>query len=277
MTTSSLTSKIKNELAKLGQKANKTMSQNFLVNEMVYKKIVEAGEIKKDDLVVEVGPGTGTLTQYLLEAGAKIIAIEKDRKLTGHLKNKFKNSNAEIVEGDILKFNPADYKLETGSYKLIGNIPYYLTSHLFRLAFENWPRPKLIVFMIQKEVAQRITAKPPGMSLLAVSIQIFSQPKIISRVSKGDFYPMPNVDSAIIQLKPLEEELLPPENVPNFFKIVKIGFSGKRKQLAHNFSAGLQLEREFVDEKLNSIGIDSKRRAETLSINEWLKVVKIFS
>ncbi len=266
---------IKKELNILGIKPKKSLGQNFLVNEGVYKKIVAALEIKKDDAIIEVGPGLGTLTGYLAESGAKIIAIEKDEKFAAYLKNKFFNrKNVKIVEGDILKFNPLNYSLLSTHYKLVGNIPYYLTSHLIRIIFEEWPHPEKIMLMLQKEVAQRIIAKPPNMSLLAVSVQYYAEPKIISYVSAGSFYPPPEVDSAITKFSEFKERDKGFSN--DLFKIAKAGFSGKRKQLLNSLSGGLKKSREEIGEKLKLSNIDPKRRAETLTIDEWIGITKNF-
>ena len=279
----SLANQIKNELNQLGIKPKKSLGQNFLINGGVYRKIVAAAEIKAGDTVVEVGPGLGTLTEYLAETGAEIIAIEKDHALAEYLKTKFADQkNVKIIEDDILNFDPIRYTLNAIPYKIAGNIPYYLTSHLLRTIFEKWPQPELIVLMLQKEVAQRIVAKPPKMSLLAVSVQYYAQPKIISYVSHGNFYPPPEVDSAIIKLAPRVQGIGYSEksadagrwtlDAGRFFRIVRMGFAGKRKQLGNNLSGGLKLEKRFVEEKLKSIGIDPKRRAETLTLDEWQNI-----
>jgi 16S rRNA (adenine1518-N6/adenine1519-N6)-dimethyltransferase len=276
----SISRKIKDELDQLGIKPKKSLGQNFLVNEGVYKKIVAALEIKKDDIIVEVGPGLGTLTGYLAESKAEIVAVEKDEKLAAYLKSKLSNrKNVKIIEGDILKFNPGNYQLQTTNYKLVGNIPYYLSSHLIRVVFEKWPRPEKIVLMLQKEVAQRIVAKPPNMSLLAVSVQYYSKPEIVSHVSAGSFYPPPEVDSAIIKLVPSEQFTAYGENTENcklktvnFFKVVRAGFAGKRKQLANTLATGLKISKQEIQQKLSLIDVDPRRRAETLTIKEWQKI-----
>lgn len=271
---------IKKELNSLGIKPKKSLGQNFLINEGVYKKIVAALEIKKSDTIVEVGPGLGTLTGYLAESGIKIVAIEKDREFDAYLKKKFSDrKNVKIIEGDILKFNPRNYELQTTNYKLVGNIPYYLTSHLIRTVFEEWPRPERIVLMLQKEVAQRIVAKPPDMSLLAVSVQYYSKPEIISRVSRHSFYPAPEVDSAIIKLVSSEQFTAYSDNAENcklktvnFFKVVRAGFAGKRKQLINNLSRDLKISKQEIQQKLSVADINPQRRAETLTIEEWQKI-----
>lgn len=264
-------------LKEAGITAKKSLGQNFLVNEGIYHKIVGALEIKSSDTIVEVGPGLGTLTDYLAETGAKIIAVEKDRRLIDYLKKRFEdNPRIEIVEDDILKFAPSSYKLPATSYKLVGNIPFYLTSHLIRTVFEEWPQPENIVLMLQKEVAQRIVAKPPKMSLLSVSVQYHSKPKIVGYVSKGSFYPQPKVDSAIIRLENRKEKVENRKDTEKFFKIARAGFAGKRKQLGNNLSSALKLPRQEVDAKLLLAAVAPQRRAETLTIEEWQKITKIF-
>jgi 16S rRNA (adenine1518-N6/adenine1519-N6)-dimethyltransferase len=262
----------------------KSLGQNFLVNEGIYKKIVYALSAKSSDTIVEVGPGLGTLTDHLAATGANIIAIEKDDKLFEYLKKKFRDvDHVQIIHNDILKFNPSDYKLSTMSYKLVGNIPFYLTSHLIQIVLDSsisgWPTPERIVFMIQKEVAQRMTAKPPKMNLLAVSVQYFSKPEIVAKVSKGSFLPVPKVDSAIIRLTPKidnNQGLLADDESKNFFRVVKAGFSNSRKQLANNIASGLHLPKSEVIAKLSSINIAHERRAETLTLDEWQKISNIF-
>ena len=291
-----LIQKIKTELRKLDIKPKKGLGQNFLVNENAYKKIVDALELTPNDTVVEVGPGLGTLTKLLSASGAAVLAVEKDRLLADYLKIKFANNNSvTIVEEDILNFNPKRYTLNAKRFKVVGNIPYYLTSHLLRIVLESWPRPELLVLMLQKEVAQRICAKPPRMSLLAVSIQYYAQPKLISYVSRGSFYPSPEVDSAIIKLvvsdqfSTVNDKTINSEKTSNprslnghklqtvnFFRIARAGFAKKRKQLVNNLSTELKITKNEVEVKLTAVGIDPRRRAETLTIDEWQKVTNTF-
>lgn len=268
-----LLSIIKKEQNILGIKPKKSLGQNFLVNKNVYQKIITALEIKKGDKIIEIGPGLGTLTSFLAESRAKVIAVEKDHKLVDYLKNKFANQkNVTIIEDDILRFDPKNYKLKAISYKLVGNIPYYLTSHLLRLIFEKWPCPKTVVLTLQKEVAQRIVAKPPNMSLLAVSVQYYSKPEIIDYIPRRSFYPAPEVDSAIIKLVPREQFVTYQENTKNFFRIVRAGFSGKRKQLINSLARGLKIKKDTIESKLKAAGVDPRRRAETLTLEEWQKI-----
>ncbi len=267
-----ITSEIKNELDQLGIKPKRSLGQNFLINDQIYKKIISTLEISSKDKILEVGPGLGTLTRFLLETGAEIVCVEKDTQLTAYLKEKFKNyKNFKILEEDILNFRPESFDLNDGGYKVVGNIPYYLTSHLLRISFENWPKTKSTVLMVQKEVAQRIVAKPPEMSLLSVSVQYYSDPSIVSYVSKGSFYPIPEVDSAIIKLIPKKTEK-DTEKTKKLFKVAQAGFSRKRKQLINNLSLGLKINKKELEKNMTSIGIDPMRRAETLNISEWQKL-----
>ncbi len=270
----SLLAKIKNELSQLGIKPSKSLGQNFLVNEGIYEKIVTALNIESGDTIIEVGPGLGTLTDYLAQSDANIFAIEKDRHLISHLKNHFvKFKNVRIMEGDILMVRPEDLAIKNNTYKLVGNIPYYITSHLLRIVFEKWPMPDIVVFMIQKEVARRIVAKPGEMSLLAASIQYYAKPEVVSYVSRGSFYPAPDVDSAIIKLTPFKEKN-DPVFEKKYFEIIKRGFAGKRKQLQNNLVSET-MPKEEVQQKLTSIDIDPRRRAETLSIGEWKQITNL--
>lgn len=258
-------------MTKLSIIPKKSLGQNFLVNPRILDKIVSAAEITKDDVILEVGPGTGSLTKKLLEKAKKVIAIEKDRRLVSLLKEDLKDyKNLEITENDILKFRVESLKLRTGEYKIVANLPYYITSRFLRKILGQWPRPKLIVLTIQKEVAQRIIAKPPKMNLLAVSVQFFSEPKIIGYISKENFRPRPKVDSAIIKLTPINQ-ILNSEQIIDFFKLIKISFSNKRKQIKNNLQKILGKNTLNI---LKKADIDSESRAEELSIRDWLKIFK---
>ena len=255
---------------KLSITPKKSLGQHFLVNPRILDKIVRAAEISKDDTVLEVGPGTGNLTEKLAEKAKKIIAIEKDRRLIEPLREKFKNTNIEIAEGDVLKFDPNQYSLIANEYKVVANIPYYITSNFIRTVFEKWPKPKIIVLTIQKEVAQRIMVKPPKMNLLALSVQFFAEPKIIGYISKENFRPRPKIDSAIIKLMPRERPLI--DNSEDFFKLIKAGFSGKRKQLINNLSKRFGIIKQRIMEPFEKTGINPNSRAENLSLNQWIEL-----
>jgi 16S rRNA (adenine1518-N6/adenine1519-N6)-dimethyltransferase len=276
-----------NELKKLLKKyhlrPSRRLGQNFLVDEGVLKKIIETAELKKDDIVLEIGPGIGNLTAELAKRVKKVIAIEKDPKMVEILRETLKNfGNVKIIYGDVLKIENwkliGNWKLEIGNYyKVVANIPYYLTSPLIRKFVATVEvKPRLLVLMVQKEVAQRICAKPPDMNLLAVSVQFYAKPEIISYISKKSFWPQPKVDSAIIKIKPLinaDRKLI---NADLFFKIVKAGFSQPRKQLVNNFSKKLEIDKIKVIDWLLKNKIQPIQRAETLSITDWLNLIKSF-
>lgn len=238
----------------------KSLGQNFLINQGILDKIVTAAELTKNDLVVEIGPGTGNLTVNLSEKAGKVIAIEKDYRLIEGLQEKFKNKNVEVIEDDVLKLNVTSYMLHDSAYKIVANIPYYVTSHLLKIIFEKWPRPKLIILTIQKEVAQRIVVRPPYMNLLALSVQLYSEPKIIGYISKGSFRPMPKVDSAIIKLTPYPK--IDTEFTKKVLGLAKKAFAGKRKQLKNTIGT------EILEES----GIKPESRPEELSLENWLKI-----
>lgn len=253
-------------------KPKKSLGQNFLINAGILEKIVSAAELSLDDIVLEIGPGTGNLTKLLSEKAGRVIAIEKDHRLIEDLKTKFPDT--KIVEEDVLKFKPEEYGLKDGGYKIVANIPYYITSNLLRIIFEKWPRPKLIILTVQKEVAKRIVAKPPDMNLLALSVQLYSDAKVISYISRGSFRPMPKVDSAIIKLVPREEVDL--KNNEKIVAIAKKAFAGKRKQLVNNLSKNLDIPKDKVIRIIQELGIDDKVRAENLSIEKWSELSRFF-
>lgn len=251
----------------------KTLGQNFLTNPRVLDKIAATAELSKDDTVLEIGPGTGNLTKKLAEKAGRIIAIEKDHRLIDDLENEFRSySNVEIIEKDVLELEPKNYKLETDNYKIVANIPYYITSHFLRTVFEKWPQPKLVVLTIQKEVARRIIAKPPHMNLLALSVQFYSKPEIIGYISKNNFRPVPKVDSAIIKLTVYNKQ--PMANREEFFKIIRAGFSGKRKKLINNL-ANLGIDKVKTKTVLMNLDLKETVRAENLSLDDWLKIVQV--
>ena len=234
---------IKELLAKYETRPSKGLGQNFLIDKNVLRKIIEASEIKPTDTILEVGPGIGVLTQELALVAKKIIAIEKSETMCEILKETIKDfKNVEIINEDILEFNPANYKLLTTNYKLVANIPYYLTSPLIRKFLELKNPPQEIILMIQKEVAQRICAEVGDMSLLAVSVQFYAKAKIISYVSNTCFWPAPKIDSAIIKITPFGGKPTVPAD--KFFEIVKAGFSQPRKQLGGNLAKNLEIKKE---------------------------------
>lgn len=257
-------------------KPKKTLGQNFLINPRILDQIVTAARINKQDTIVEIGPGLGTLTAKLASKAGKVIAIEKDSRLILILKkNLAVYQNIEIIENDVLKFDAAALSTCGANYKIVANIPYYITSNLLRRVLEKWPRPELIILTIQKEVAQRVIAKPPHMNLLALSVQYYSVPEIIGYVSKSNFRPVPEVDSAIIKLTPRNEYYKPREKGERLFKLIKMGFSGKRKQLINNLTRGLGVKKEILVPIFRELGLKNDIRPENLSLKEWQRLAEL--
>jgi len=266
---------VRDLLSRCNVSPSKIMGQNFLVNQQILAKIIEAAKLSPNDTVLEVGPGIGTLTRELAKTVRKIIAIEKDKKMIEILGETLRDcKNVEIIQDNILKFNPQNYSPLTTNYKLVANIPYYLTSPLIRKFLEEKNPPKTMTLMVQKEVAQRICSKPPDMSLLAVSVQVYAEPKIISYVKKESFWPSPKVDSAIIEIVPFNNKKT--ANLDLFFKIVKAGFSQPRKQMANNLSKSLKKDRYQINQWLLKNSTAPEQRAETLSIKDWLGLTASF-
>src|SRR3989344_1510029 len=254
----------------------KGLGQNFLADKGALKTIIETADIKPDETVLEIGPGTGILTLELAKYAKKVIAVEKDANMVEVLKELLKSQNiknVEIIQGDALKIQIPKSKLQ--NYKVVANLPYYITSPVIRKFLEAENQPKLMVLMVQKEVGQRICAKPPDMTLLAVSVQFYAEPKIISYISRKSFWPAPKVDSAIIKITP--HGAVPQYNsglCEQFFKIVRSGCPHPRKQLINNLSTGLSISREQVEAWLKKNKILPTTRAETLTVENWIKLTE---
>ena len=263
----------------------KRLGQNFLVNKGVVRKIIQTANLQPKDIVLEIGPGLGALTKKLAKRAGKVIAVEKDPRMCEILQENLKDfKNVEIVRGDILKLDPKPEvkprqpRVLKSSFKIVANLPFYITAPVIRKFLEAKNPPKEMVLIVQKEVAQRICAKPPRMNLLAISVQFYARPEIIAYVSKKAFWPQPKVDAAILKITPHNKSLTPDQNprlsrlnlgfsasgVKLFFKIVRAGFSHPRKQLINN-----------LPKEISSLLPDPKQRAENLTINDWLKLTKV--
>jgi 16S rRNA (adenine1518-N6/adenine1519-N6)-dimethyltransferase len=245
----------------------KRLGQSFLRDRSVLARILAAGDLSPRDEVLEIGPGRGILTEALAGAAGKVVAVELDDALVVLLRERFAAvSNVEIVPGNALDLDPCRYF--DGPYKLIANIPYYITGPILRHYLEASCPPSLLVLMLQREVAERITAAPGALSLLGVSVQRYTQPAIVSRVPAGAFRPRPKVDSAIVRLVPKpDRRWLASRDA--FFTVARAGFGLRRKQLANALAHGLSLDRAQVLDLLSTAGIDATRRAETLTLDEW--------
>lgn len=256
--------------------AKKSLGQNFLKNPRVLDSIVSAAELSKSETVLEVGPGTGFLTERLSAAAGRVVAIEKDQRLILELQKKFSGSNVEITEGDILKIRPEDFGLEPSKYSVVANIPYYLTSHLIRLILSSWPKPKRAVLMVQEEVAKRIVAKPPDMNLLGLSVQIYADARVVSRVGRGNFSPMPDVDSAVIAIVPKTDKIRDTER-EEILALASAAFHGKRKMLSNTLSGATGREKKEIATLLESLGLNPKIRPEEVSLESWINISKELS
>jgi 16S rRNA (adenine1518-N6/adenine1519-N6)-dimethyltransferase len=263
-------------LNRYGLHANKRLGQNFLQDPDALEAIVFAAKIKKTDSVLEIGPGLGSLTRYLAVSAREVAAVELDPNLIPPLKAILAPySNVRIVQGDILKLAP-DELIAVKNYVVAANIPYYITSAVIRHVLESATKPRRIVLTIQEEVAERICAKPGDMSLLALSVQVYGRPRIAVRIPAEAFFPVPNVDSAVLIVEIFERPQIDLDLLNTFFKLTKAGFRQKRKTLRNSLSAGLHITPSIAADLLNKNGIDPQRRAETLSMEEWRKLCVTF-
>jgi 16S rRNA (adenine1518-N6/adenine1519-N6)-dimethyltransferase len=272
-------------LRQFGFKPKKRLGQHFLIDEDVLERILSAAELSPGDIVVEIGPGLGILTEGLAKLGARIIAVELDSKLVALLKKRLATfPNVKVIHADILKVTPRQLLQDNlpaseivRGYKVIANLPYYITSPVLRHFLEAQPRPSGMVVMVQKEVGEAIAAASGRMSLLSVKTQFYSKPTIISYVPAASFYPSPKVDSVILRLDVYSQPPIEVSDVASFFDIVIHGFSSPRKQLRNSLAHSLEMPPSQVVSLLEKAGIETKRRAETLSLEEWRELWKIFA
>jgi 16S rRNA (adenine1518-N6/adenine1519-N6)-dimethyltransferase len=253
-------------------KPKKYLGQHFLKNPAVLPFIISAAELAKTDTILEIGPGTGILTEELAKNAGQVYAVEKDFDLIKTLQKNVSAKNVKIVHQDGLFFDPATI----GSYKVVANIPYNITSPLIRKFIESQPRADLLVLMVQKEVAERITAKAGDRNrgLLTIIVEFYADAEIVTQVPRGDFYPVPEVDSAVIKITPKEK--LPEIEPKQFFAIVKAGFSAKRQQIHNSMAATLRLPKDQVRDILTRSSIDPAKRAEDLTLEDWINLTKTF-
>jgi len=279
-----MTSQAEALLAQFGLKARKGLGQHFLVEEDVLDCILSAAELSPQDVVIEVGPGLGMLTSKLAERAGKVVAVELDLRLVGVLRKRLRLfRNVRIVQGDILRLAPGrllEDDLETlasgQGYKVVANLPYYITSPVLRHFLEASWKPSLMVVMVQKEVGEAIAASCGKMTLLSVRTQFYSGPTIIAHVPRRSFYPAPKVDSIVLRLDVYSKLPIEISDTDGFFDIVASGFSSSRKQLRNSLAQGLGIASDQVALLLEKAGIEAKRRAESLSLEEWSKVWELF-
>src|SRR5271157_3716444 len=264
-------------LKQYGLRADKRLGQNYLQDPSTLEKIVEAAQIQKADTVLEIGSGLGSLTRYLSFFAHEVVAVEIDPKLVFVLQTILTSYvNIRLIHGDILDLSPKELGLPA-DYLVAANIPYNITSAIIRHLLESEPKPRRIVLTVQKEVAERICATPPDMSLLALSVQVYGTPSIVAHIPADSFFPAPKVDSAVVRIDTLPSPAIESHLLDDFFQLIKAGFGQKRKTLRNSLSAGLKIPTTEAESLLAKAEIDSKRRAETLSLDEWGKLNRIYS
>jgi 16S rRNA (adenine1518-N6/adenine1519-N6)-dimethyltransferase len=265
---------LSNRIKALGIHPRKSLGQNFLTDERICRHIVDAAQIEPGDLVVEIGPGLGAITTLLAGRGRKLIAIELDQTLIPPLREALagrEQGSIEIMHADALK---VDYRQLAGDQpvRFVGNLPYYITSHAIRTLLESQTNWRSIVITVQLEVAQRIVAQPPDMSLLALSVQFYGSAELLFRIPGAAFYPQPNIESATVRIT--RSPLQSPIDASVFFRIARAAFSQPRKQLRNTLAAGLGISKGMTEDILLQSGISPERRAETVSILEWIRLVQ---
>jgi len=269
---------VKRLLRQSGLRARKSLGQHFLADASVLQTIVEAAELSSADTVIEVGPGLGILTVELVRRAGNVVAVELDTKLASLLKRRLASlANLRVINADILKVSLSELLERTSHYKVVANLPYYITSPVLRYFVEASPRSSLMVVMVQKEVGEAIVAGPGKMSLLAVSLQVYSKPRIVLHVPAQCFYPQPKVDSVIVRFDLSPEPVVKVADMGGFFDLVRAGFNSPRKQLHNSLAHSLGMKPAEIILLLEGANIDSKRRAETLSLEEWAKLYGVLT
>jgi 16S rRNA (adenine1518-N6/adenine1519-N6)-dimethyltransferase len=264
-------------LATHNMRPHKSFGQHFLVDRAALLKIVQAAEIEPTDAILEVGAGTGVLTRELARRGRRVVAVEMERDMLALLQETTADyGNVELLARNLLALDPAAV-FGQEPYKLVANLPYYITAAALRHFLEAAHQPSLMVVMVQQEVAERIVAAPGDLSLLGVSVQFYGRPSIIARVPAQSFYPAPQVDSAVLRVDIAPQAVLSATERQSFFRIVQAGFSERRKQLHNALTHGLHYKNEVVRAWLAEAAIDAARRAETLSIEEWLRLWRVIA
>jgi len=255
------------------------LGQHFLNNPTVARSLVEACEIRHDETVLEIGPGTGALTRELLATGGHVLAIEKDPTLVSALRNIFQKEidvgQLTIREEDIRDFSPERAGLKTGQYVLAANIPYYITGEIIRMFLTAMEQPRIMALLMQKEVADRIVARDGKESILSISVKAYGTPRVVRKVSAGNFTPPPSVDSAILSIENISRNFFYTLDEYAFFTFVRAGFSSRRKKLLSNL--GRVCNKDVVREAFAHVGLHEDMRAEELSLASWKKLATALS
>lgn len=268
--------KVAELLRRHGIRPEKKLGQVFLCDPGALQRVVDSAEITAEVKILEIGAGIGNLTRLLAAGGNEVYAVEKDPRLLPVLEEQVRPwNNVKVIPGDILRIDPGQWAPENG-YVVVGNIPYYITSAIIRRLLAQKYRPSRMVMTIQKEVAERICAQPGEMSLLALSVQIYGQARICSHIRAGAFYPKPEVDSAVLRVDLYPEALIGDSAQDVFFRLAKAAFSQKRKMLRNAMAGGLQISPGSCAAWLEDAGVDPNRRAESLSLQEWQRIVQTY-
>ncbi|MFO8143098.1 MAG: 16S rRNA (adenine(1518)-N(6)/adenine(1519)-N(6))-dimethyltransferase RsmA [Dehalococcoidales bacterium] len=271
------------ELRRLKLSSKKRLGQHFLVDEEVLETIVHTADLTESDTVIEIGPGLGVLSREIARRVGRLIAVELDDRLASILRsNMARFANTTVINDNILNTEPASLielsqqRISAATpYKVVANLPYYITSAVIRHFLDTTLKPGLIVVMVQKEVAEAITAEPGRMSLLAISVQLYARAELVEYVPARCFYPVPEVDSALIKLASYPAPALK-VNEEGFFNLVRAGFTASRKQICNSLARGLGMAKENICSRLSEAGIAKERRAETLSLEEWGELWRVF-
>ena len=251
---------------------NKSLGQHWLKDRTVLAAIADCADINPDDTVLEIGPGLGTLTSELLRRAKKVVAVEFDAELARKLPAQFPGKDLEVITSDILSF---DLTVLPKDYVVVANVPYYITSKIVQLLMTVDNKPKMAVLLVQKEVAQRLAAKPGDMSILGISAQLFAEVSLGDVIPASFFTPPPKVDSQVVILKTRQTPFLTDVDEKEFFRVVKAGFSSKRKKLRSSLSGGLNIDKSEVEDILQKAGVSPDSRAEELDLDQWVKLVRI--
>ena len=269
-------------------RAKKGLGQHFLIDDEVLKLIISTAKLTPADVILEIGPGLGTLTKELAKQAGWVLAIELDSKLAVILEQTLASlDNVTTINQDILTIDPTALlqeqktrfpkKVNPFSYKVVANLPYYITSPILRHFLEASVKPQIMVIMLQKEVAEAIVAEPGRMSVLSISVQFYGEPSIISYVPAQCFYPAPEVDSAILKIKPYPQPAVAVTDESSFFELVRAGFTATRKQIANSLAQGMGISKAEVLSLLAEASIVPQRRAETLTLDEWARLWQTFT
>jgi 16S rRNA (adenine1518-N6/adenine1519-N6)-dimethyltransferase len=286
--TESLLSRTRELLREYELHARKGLGQHFLVNSGVLKNITQAACLSPQDLVLEIGPGLGVLTRELVEQSGYVIAVELDPHMVELLQKTLSEyKNFSLIHKNVLEVEPEDIinqekpkfpSVVNGTqYKLVANLPYYITQPIIRHFCEAESKPSVMVIMVQKEVAKNIVAQPGDLSILAIAVQFYGKPQIVGYVPAGNFYPAPKVDSAILKIEMYSQPPYPVTSEAHFFKIVRAGFCAARKQVANSLAQGLAITKPEVLSLMQPAGVDPQKRAETLTLEEWSRLEKVFA